>query len=126
MAHLALDRALPTNWIDEVFQTHRQRQYPRELLFSSVVELMLPVSLAALYAQVQRTEPVVLRVLVQGSAEHLLRLAKRMNPRQQTQNRPSERLRRPSPRSLARTSPLHASSNRPQGKDLERDGINAP
>jgi len=95
MAHLALDRALPASWIDEVFQTHRQRQYPRELLFSSVVELMLlvtlglrpslhaaarklaqrlPVSLAALYAKVQRTEPVVLRALVQGSAERLVPL----------------------------------------------------
>jgi IS4 transposase len=63
---------------------------PRELLFSSVVELMLlvtpglrpslhaaarkmaeqlPVSLAALHAKVQRTEPAVLRALVQGSAE---------------------------------------------------------
>ena len=92
MAHLALDRALPLNWIDEVFQAHRQRQYPRELLFSSVVELMLlvtlglrpslhaaartmaqrlPVSLAALYAKVQRTEPAVLRALVQGSAQRL-------------------------------------------------------
>ena len=40
-AHLALDQALPASGIDEVFQAHRQRQYPRELLFSSVVELML-------------------------------------------------------------------------------------
>ena len=45
MAHLALDRALPASWIDEVFQAHRSRQYPRELLFSSVVELMLLVTL---------------------------------------------------------------------------------
>lgn len=95
MAHLALDRALPARWIDEVFEAHRQRQYPRELLFSSVVELMLlvtlglrpslhaaarkmaqrlPVSLAALYAKVQRTEPAVLRALVQGSAERLVPL----------------------------------------------------
>lgn len=95
MAHLALDRALPASWIDEVFQAHRQRQYPRELLFSSVVELMLlvtlglrpslhaaarkmaerlPVSLAALYAKVQRTEPAVLRALVQGCAERLVPL----------------------------------------------------
>ncbi len=44
-AHLALDQALPASWIDEVFQAHRQRQYPRELLFSSVVELMLLVTL---------------------------------------------------------------------------------
>lgn len=97
MAHLALDKALPASWIDEVFQTHRQRQYPRELLFSSVVELMLlvtlglrpslhaaarkmadrlPVSLAALYAKVQRTEPAVLRALVQGSAERLVPLVR--------------------------------------------------
>lgn len=95
MAHLALEQALPASWIDEVFQAHRQRQYPRELLFSSVVELMLlvtlglrpslhaaarkldkqlPVSLAALYAKVQRTEPAVLRALVQGSAQRLVPL----------------------------------------------------
>lgn len=144
MAHLALDRALPANWIDEVFQTHRQRQYPRELLFSSVVELMLlvtlglrpslhvaarkmaerlRVSLAALYAQVQRTEPVVLRALVQGSAEHLLRLAKRMNPRQQTQNRPGERLRRPSPRSHARLHCMRPQTGRRE-KTLKGMGLN--
>ena len=96
MAHLALDHAMPSSWIDEVFQDNRQRQYPRELLFSSVVELMLlvtlglrpslhaaarkmadrlPVSLAALYAKVQRTEPAVLRALIQGSAERLAPLA---------------------------------------------------
>lgn len=95
MAHLALEHALPASWIDEVFQASRQRQYPRELLFSSVVELMLlvtlglrpslhaaarkmaeqlPVSLAALYAKVQRTEPAVLRALVQGSCERLVPL----------------------------------------------------
>jgi len=95
MAHLTLEQALPASWIDEVFQSHRRRQYPRELLFSSVVELMLlvtlglrpslhaavrklakrlPVSLAALYGKVQRTEPAVLRALVQGSAERLLPL----------------------------------------------------
>jgi len=103
MAHLALDRALPASWIDEVFQAHRQRQYPRELLFSSVVELMLlvtlglrpslhsaarklgerlPVSLAALYAKVQRTEPAVLRALVQGSAERLVPLVHGLPERQ--------------------------------------------
>ena len=103
MAYLALDRALPASWIDEVFQAHRQRQYPRELLFSSVVELMLlvtlglrpslhaaarkmaerlPVSLAALYAKVQRTEPAVLRALVQGSAERLVPLVDCLSERQ--------------------------------------------
>ncbi len=92
MTRLALDRALPAAWIDEVFEQNRRRQYPRELLFSSVVELMtlvtlglrpslhaaarkmadrLPVSLAALYAKVKRTEPGLLRARVRGSAERL-------------------------------------------------------
>jgi hypothetical protein len=76
MARIALEQAMPAAWIDEVFEANRQRQYPRELLFSTVVELMalvslglqpslhaaarkmknLPVSLAALYDKVKRTE----------------------------------------------------------------------
>ena len=96
MARLALEQALPAHWIDEVFETHRQRQYPRELLFSTVVELMtlvslglrpslhaaarklderLPVSLTALYDKVNRCEPAVLRALVQGSAQRLAPLS---------------------------------------------------
>ena len=91
MARVALEQALPAHWIDEVFQTNRQRQYPRELLMSTVVELMtlvslglrpslhaaaktiekLPVSLAALYDKINRTEPQILRALVQGSAARL-------------------------------------------------------
>jgi len=45
MTRVALEHALPPSWVDEVFQTSLQRQYPRELLFSSVVELMMLVSL---------------------------------------------------------------------------------
>lgn len=91
MARVALEQALPATWIDEVFEASRQRQYPRELMMSTVVELMmlvslglrpslhaaarkmqqLPVSLAALYDKVNRTEPAVLRALVQGSAARL-------------------------------------------------------
>ncbi|MDD2729138.1 IS4 family transposase [Malikia sp.] len=91
MARVALEQALPAGWIDEVFEANRQRQYPRELMMSTVVELMmlvslglrpslhaaarkmerLPVSLAALYDKVNRTEPAVLRALVQGSAARL-------------------------------------------------------
>lgn len=73
--------------MDEVFEAHRQRQYPRELLFSIVVELMtlvalglrpslhaaarqlgerLPASLAALYQNVNHCEPVALRPLMAG------------------------------------------------------------
>ncbi len=95
MARTALEHALPPRWIDEVFDEHRQRQYSRELLFSTVVELMtlvslglrpslhaaarqmrtLPVTLAALYDKVNRTEPAVLRALVRGSAERLAPVA---------------------------------------------------
>jgi len=69
MARAALEHALPAGWVDAVFEAHRQKQYARELLFSTVVELMtlvclglrpslhaaarqmeqLPVSLASLY-----------------------------------------------------------------------------
>lgn len=65
---------MPAAWIDEVFEANRQRQCPRKLLFSTVVELLslvslslqpslhaaqrkmehLPVSLAALYDKVKR------------------------------------------------------------------------
>jgi len=34
MARTALEHALPAGWIDAVFDEHRERQYPRELLFS--------------------------------------------------------------------------------------------
>ncbi len=91
MARVALEHALPAGWVDEVFEAHRQRQYSRELLFSTVVELTtlvslglrpslhaaarqmpsLPVSLASLYDKVNHTEPAILRALVRGSAERL-------------------------------------------------------
>jgi IS4 transposase len=95
MARIALEQAMPAGWIDEVFEANRQRQYPRELLFSTVVELMtlvslglqpslhaaarkmehLPVSLAALYDKVKRTELPLLRALVQGSSARLQPIA---------------------------------------------------
>ena len=91
MTKLVLEQAVPAEWVDKVFNDHRQRQYSRELLFSSVVELMslvslglrpslhaaarkaegLSVSLAALYDKINRTEPEVLRALISGSAERL-------------------------------------------------------
>src|SRR3954466_15713956 len=91
MARGALEHALPRAWIDTVFEEHRQRQYSRELLFSTVIELVtlvslglrpslhaaartletLPVSLGALYDKVNRTEPAGLRARVRGSAERL-------------------------------------------------------
>jgi IS4 transposase len=91
MARLGLQRALSAAWVDEVFEAHRGTQYTRELLFSTVVDLMmpvalglrpslhaaaqkardLPVSLTALYDKVQRTEPDLVRALVGGSAARL-------------------------------------------------------
>jgi IS4 transposase len=91
MARVVLEQALPGEWIDTVFEKHRQRQYSRELLFSTVIELVtlvslglrpslhaaarsletLPVLLGALYDKLNRTEPAVLRALVRGSAERL-------------------------------------------------------
>jgi IS4 transposase len=91
MGRMALEHALDPTWVDAVFDEHRQRQYSRELLFSTVVKLVslvslglrpslhaaakkmedLPVSVAALYDKVRRTEPAILRALVRGSAERL-------------------------------------------------------
>jgi IS4 transposase len=92
MAKLALEHAMPAEWVDQVVQNNRQRQYPRELLFSTIVQLMslvssglrlslhaaarqmedLPVTVAALYGKIGRTEPELLRALVTGSAERLV------------------------------------------------------
>jgi IS4 transposase len=91
MGRAVLEKAISPQWVDEVFETHRQRQYPRELLFSTVVGLMtlvsigvrpslhaaakqaqsLKVSLTALYDKVKRSEPAVMRALVQGSWQRL-------------------------------------------------------
>jgi IS4 transposase len=91
MARLGLQRAISAEWVNQVFETHSKTQYTRELLFSTVVELMslvalgmrpslhaaaqkmrdLPVSLTALYDKVNRVEPDVVRALVRGSAERL-------------------------------------------------------
>src|SRR5437868_1059809 len=90
MARLVLQRAVSAEWVDSLFEEHRERQYTRELLFSTVVELMSVVamglrpslhaaakatevgtSLAALYDKVNRMEPALVRALVRGSAQRL-------------------------------------------------------
>jgi hypothetical protein len=45
MAQLALQQALEESWVGELFERHRQRQYTRELLFSTTVDLMSLVAL---------------------------------------------------------------------------------
>lgn len=91
MARLTMQRVLDPAWLDALFETERQRQYTRELLFSSVVDVMadvalglkpsvyaaararpqLPVSLTALYDKINHTDPELVRALVGGSAERL-------------------------------------------------------
>lgn len=91
MARLALQRAIEPQWLDDLFEQHGQRQYTRELLFSTTVELMslvavglrpsvhaaaktareLPVSITALYDKINRTQPALVRALVAGSAQRL-------------------------------------------------------
>ena len=98
MVRTALERALDPEWIDDLFQEQRERQYTRELLFSTVVELTssvalgiqpsvhaaararksLPVSLPALYGKLQRTEPRLMGALVRGSFERLLPVAREL------------------------------------------------
>jgi IS4 transposase len=96
MAQVTLARALDAAWMDALFEEHRQRQYSRELMFSTVVDLMatvavgiqpsvhaaaqaredLPVSLAALYDKINNTEPSLARALVAESAKRIEPVAK--------------------------------------------------
>jgi IS4 transposase len=91
MARLVMQQALSREWLDELFEQQRDKQYTRELLFSTVVGLMvwvalglkpslhaaaqasagLGVSLTALYDKVNHTEPQLVRALVRGSGEKL-------------------------------------------------------
>lgn len=91
MVRLVMQQALNREWMEEVFERNRDKQYTRELMFSTVVDLMglvalglkpslhaaaqaspeLGVSLTALYDKVKRTEPEVVGALVRGSAERL-------------------------------------------------------
>lgn len=92
MAQLGFERVLDPSWIAELFEEHRGRQYQRDLLFSTVVDVValvalglrpsvhaaararqdLGVSLSALYDKLNRTDPELGRALVQQSAERLV------------------------------------------------------
>ena len=91
MARCALQVAVSAKWVNETFEKHSERQYTRELLFSTVVEIAsqtalgfrpslhaaaqdypnLPVSITSLYNKVNHVEPAVLTALTQGSAARL-------------------------------------------------------
>jgi hypothetical protein len=45
MARLAVQRAVSPEWVDSLFEEHQERQYTRELMFSSVVEMMSLVAM---------------------------------------------------------------------------------
>jgi IS4 transposase len=92
MAQLGLERVLDPDWLDEVFEEYRGRQYERELLFSTVVDVValvalgmqpsvhaaarsredIRVSLGALYDKINHTEPALGRAVVQQSAQRLM------------------------------------------------------
>jgi hypothetical protein len=87
-----MEHALATEQIDALFDKHAERQYTRDLLFSSVVDVMglvvskiqpsihaafqsvketLPVSITALYDKLNSVEPGVTSALVSHTAERL-------------------------------------------------------
>jgi IS4 transposase len=102
MARAALERTLDETWVNGLFEAFRERQYTRELLFSTTVEVMslvalglqpsvhaaararedLQVSLAALYDKINGTETGLSRALVSGSAARLGPTAKELRAKQ--------------------------------------------
>ncbi len=102
MTRVSLEHALSSEWLDDLFEEFRERQYKRDLLFSTTVELMslvslglqpsvhaaaqakkdLGVSLAALYAKINGIEPGLSRALVACSSERLEPIATEVRSRQ--------------------------------------------
>lgn len=92
MARAAMEHALAPEALDALFEAHTDKQYTRELLFSSVVDLMgvvvskvapsihaayqdvaeaLPVSITSVYNKLNRLEPDVTSALVGHTANRL-------------------------------------------------------
>jgi hypothetical protein len=92
MARAAMEHALAPEALDALFEEHTDKQYTRELLFSSVVDLMgvvvgkvapsihaayqgvaetLPVSITSVYNKLNSMEPDVTGALVRHTAERL-------------------------------------------------------
>jgi len=92
MARAAMEHALAPEALDALFEEHTEKQYTRELLFSSVVDLMgvvvakvapsvhaayqavadtLPVSITSVYNKLNCMEPEVTGALVRHTAERL-------------------------------------------------------
>lgn len=96
MARLTLEHALEDDLLDQLFREHAEKQYQGDLLFSTVVQLMLPVacsirptirasfrrnkesigvSLTSLYNKLQGIEVDVSRALVRETANRLDQVA---------------------------------------------------
>lgn len=92
MARAAIEHALTPAALDELFDAHTEQQYTRDLLFSSVVDLMavvvckiqpsvhaafqavaasLPVSVTSLYNKLNCTEPGITSALTRHTADRL-------------------------------------------------------
>jgi len=102
MAHVALMQALSPQWMEEVFEQNSDSQYTRELMFSTVVGLMmlvslglspsvhaaakrieeeLGVSLRSVYNKINGVETAVVRALVCGSAERFIPVVQTLQPK---------------------------------------------
>lgn len=97
---LLMERALDPHELDRMFENTATRQYTRELLFSSIVELMAAVvcrakpsiraayldssgiaaTLTAVYEKLKGTETVVCRAMVRTTAERLAEVIRQLEP----------------------------------------------
>jgi Transposase DDE domain len=97
---LLMERALDPAELDRLFESTSTRQYTRELLFSSIVELIavvvcrlkpsvrrayldssgIGVSLTAVYEKLKGTEPAVCRALVQTIGRRLAEVVRQLEP----------------------------------------------
>jgi IS4 transposase len=98
MIRAALENALSAERLDALFQKHAQRQTNRELLFSTVADIMglvacrihpsphaafqdrseeITVTVKALYDKLQRMEPNVSRHLVRDTAERMSQIVRK-------------------------------------------------
>jgi IS4 transposase len=92
MVRGTLENALPPEFVDKIFEEHAKRQYKRELLFSSVVDVMatvvckirpsvnaayqhrreeFTVDRRSLYGKINKVEPQTLQALVRQTAQRL-------------------------------------------------------
>lgn len=97
---LLMERALDPGELDRLFESTATRQYTRELLFSSIVDLIgavvcrvkpsvrrayidhsgMAATLTAVYEKLKGTEPAVCRALVQSTGKRLAEVVRRLEP----------------------------------------------